>query len=109
MNDRNEIEIRIAIGSSEMTERFWIVWWLVGIISLSATGADGSGGSGSGGGAGSNLSPGFNIRPLSIFTGHCNASIARGATIWKPTPATVEVFFPKVVSLLGCILFYNGE
>ena len=40
----------------------------------------------------------FNIRPLSIFTGHCNASIARGATVWKPAPGIVDVFFPKVVS-----------
>lgn len=40
----------------------------------------------------------FNIRPLSIFTGHCNASIARGAAIWKPVPGVVDVFFPKVVS-----------
>lgn len=40
----------------------------------------------------------FNIRPLSIFTGHCNASIARGATIWKPIPGVVDIFFPKVVS-----------
>ena len=46
-----------------------------------------------GNGAGS-----FNIRPMSIFTGHCNASIARGATIWKPAPAIVDIFFPKVVS-----------
>ncbi|XP_057375845.1 delta and Notch-like epidermal growth factor-related receptor [Daphnia carinata] len=38
----------------------------------------------------------FNIRPLSIFTGHCNASIARGATIWKPIPGVVDIFFPKV-------------
>jgi len=44
-----------------------------------------------GNGAGS-----FNIRPMSIFTGHCNASIARGATIWKPAPAIVDIFFPKV-------------
>ena len=43
-------------------------------------------------------SPAFNIRPMSIFTGHCNASIPRGATIWKPAPATVDIFFPKVVS-----------
>ncbi|EFX81266.1 hypothetical protein DAPPUDRAFT_242603 [Daphnia pulex] len=40
----------------------------------------------------------FNIRPLSIFTGHCNASIARGATIWKPIPSVVDIFFPKVRS-----------
>lgn len=49
-------------------------------------------------------SPAFNIRPMSIFTGHCNASIPRGATIWKPAPATVDIFFPKVVSLhYNCI------
>ena len=40
----------------------------------------------------------FNIRPLSIFTGHCNASVARGATVWKSVPGVVDVFFPKVVS-----------
>lgn len=50
-------------------------------------------------GLGSPASAGlFNIRPLSIFTGHCNASIARGAAIWKPVPGFVDVFFPKVVS-----------
>ena len=48
--------------------------------------------------AGATASSLFNIRPLSIFTGHCNASIARGATIWKPIPGVVDVFFPKVVS-----------
>ena len=40
----------------------------------------------------------FNVRPLSIFTGHCNASVARGATVWKSVPGVVDVFFPKVVS-----------
>lgn len=39
----------------------------------------------------------FNVRPLSVFTGHCNASIARGAAVWKPAPGVVDVFFPKVV------------
>ena len=48
----------------------------------------------------------FNIRPLSIFTGHCNASVARGATVWKPVPGVVDVFFPKVVSIPdSCFLF----
>ncbi|EFX86532.1 hypothetical protein DAPPUDRAFT_307842 [Daphnia pulex] len=46
--------------------------------------------------AGATASGLFNIRPLSIFTGHCNASIARGATIWKPIPGVVDIFFPKV-------------
>jgi hypothetical protein len=49
--------------------------------------------------AGATASGLFNIRPLSIFTGHCNASIARGATIWKPIPGVVDIFFPKVVSV----------
>lgn len=48
----------------------------------------------------------FNIRPLSIFTGHCNASIARGATIWKPIPGVVDIFFPKVVSLVYIVNIY---
>ena len=45
----------------------------------------------------------FNIRPLSIFTGHCNASIARGATVWKPVPGIVDIFFPKVVSVIHAL------
>jgi hypothetical protein len=49
--------------------------------------------------AGATASGLFNIRPLSIFTGHFNASVARGATIWKPIPGVVDIFFPKVVSV----------
>lgn len=48
----------------------------------------------------------FNIRPLSIFTGHCNASIARGATIWKAIPGIVDIFFPKVVRETSFPFFY---
>jgi hypothetical protein len=49
--------------------------------------------------AGATASGLFNIRPLSIFTCHFNASVARGATIWKPIPGVVDIFFPKVVSV----------
>ena len=75
---------------------------MLAVVSLTANASSSSSGGGglttpeaTGGGGGTGL---FNIRPLSIFTGHCNASIARGATIWKPVPGVVDIFFPKVVS-----------
>ena len=42
--------------------------------------------------------PAFSVRPLSVFTGNCNASVPRGATVWKLSPAVVDVFFPRLVS-----------
>ena len=82
---------RILSRNMESSKR--LVFWLLLGLGMRC-GADG----GEAASSSAAVNSAFNIRPLSIFTGNCNASVPRGATVWKRTPAVVDVFFPKVVS-----------